>query len=654
MTISREERDRFGKLARRSAKKRRAGRSFRYRVAGVERLEQLLLLSTVAEIEPNDTLPLATPFTLTQDPAGSNFYTGLGLGSIGTTSDVDYWAFSGHAGENVTVSADGGTSNNSAYIELRNASDTIIAQAGDTTSGHPQISNFTLPNEGTYYVKVRTYNSGYTLSSYDVRVDLPFGFSGEAEPNDTIATASPIVLSPGSSGHASGVISGNITTSTDLDTVSLGNLRAGDQIDVSLPSTLKPAVSTLDPKIQILNPAGAVVATATGYGQSNGVNHAKFTATADNVYYARVSANTGSTAGDQALYLLQADIQAAGTPTVIGTTLPTSTLVNNALSFDGVTNHVSVPDSASLHASSVTLETWFNASKLDSSLHHLIGKQLGAADNDSYGIWYQNGNFYGGVGDASGNATISFGFTPVVGTWYHIALTYDPVAGTETLLLNGSPVATGTTNKVVAYDTNPLIIGGDTTSGLFSYAWAGKLDEVRVWNFARSAEDIQADMGRVLTGSESGLVAYYRLEAGSGATAADLTSNHNNGTLGGLYAKYVPVWTPSGAPSLGGALKFSNTGTDLVLPDNLIHASTTLTLEMWFKTTSPGVLFGYQNAGYPASAGNAVPGLYVGADGKLRGEFYQGSASPITSSGVVNNGAWHQVALVGNVNTQSL
>src|SRR5206468_4069130 len=93
---------------------------------------------------------------LTQGPAG--FYTSLGTGAIGTTSDVDYWRFSALKGDRVSIAGDGGINANSAYVELRNAGDTIISQAGDYNGGHALISNFTVTTDGTYYVKVRTWN----------------------------------------------------------------------------------------------------------------------------------------------------------------------------------------------------------------------------------------------------------------------------------------------------------------------------------------------------------------------------------------------------------------------------------------------------------------------------------------------------------------
>ena len=570
--------------------RKRHGQRFRGRQAAlamvpkVERLEQLLMMSTVAEVEPNDTLALATAFKLTEDPAGSKFYTSLGTGAIGTTTDVDYWGFSAHAGDAVTISGDGGSANNSIVVELRDGSDQIIAQASDYSTGHPQISNFVLPNEGTYYVKARPYN-GATLSSYDVRVDLPRGgVSGESEPNATIATASPITLVPGASGHAVGVASGNITTASDVDTFSLGSLRAGDQVDVAIPSALKPGVSTLDPKIQILNPAGAVVATASGYGLTNGTNHAKFTATIGDVYYVQVSANTAATVGPQALYLLQADVQSASTASVIGTSLPTATLANNALVFDGVNDHVTVPDSPSLRSTSVTLESWVNFSKLDSSLHEVIGKQVGTGDSDSYGLYYQNGSLLAGVGDSSGFSSFSGSFTPTVGTWYHLAFTYDSTTKIEALYVNGNLLATATTTKVIGYDANPFIIGGDTTSGVLSYPFAGRIDEVRVWNLARPRSDIQADLGRVLSGTEAGLSAYYRFEAGSGTTAADLTSNKNDGTLGGLNIAYQPSWS-SGVPAVAGStgsLSFDGVNDYALAPDSpSLRPASALTVAAW-------------------------------------------------------------------------
>jgi hypothetical protein len=56
----------------------------------------------------------------------------------------------------------------------------------------------------------------------------------------------------------------------------------------------------------------------------------------------------------------------------------------------------------------------------------------------------------------------------------------------------------------------------------------GDLDEIRIWNVARSPEDIQAARNKRLTGKEPGLVAYWTFDDG---TAKDFSTNGNNGVL---------------------------------------------------------------------------------------------------------------------------
>ncbi|MEV4181626.1 LamG-like jellyroll fold domain-containing protein [Streptosporangium canum] len=72
-----------------------------------------------------------------------------------------------------------------------------------------------------------------------------------------------------------------------------------------------------------------------------------------------------------------------------------------------------------------------------------------------------------------------------------------------------------------------------------------------------------------------------------------------------------------------------------------------MSIETWFKTTDSGLIF---------SSGD-VPGLYVGVDGKLRGQL-QGSGegatyTPVTSAQAVNDGQWHHAVITatGNVTT---
>jgi hypothetical protein len=203
-------------------------------------------------------------------------------------------------------------------------------------------------------------------------------------------------------------------------------------------------------------------------------------------------------------------------------------------------------------------------------------------------------------------------------------------------------------------------------------AFTGAMDEVRIWSAARTADEIQDDGNHALSGDEPGLEAYYRFDEGQGTTAFDLTSHHRDATLasnGGSLPTWsteatLPAWAPLAIDLSGdgptpnpigpwqgpGGAGVRLDGSDYVsLPNDLIrNYRNAETIEAWFQTTSGGVILGYQGGSPDSGQPNGwVPALYVGTDGLLHGDLYwDGSQSPITSRGPVNDGAWHHVALV--------
>ena len=126
------------------------------------------------------------------------------------------------------------------------------------------------------------------------------------------------------------------------------------------------------------------------------------------------------------------------------------------------------------------------------------------------------------------------GFAVTAGQWHHLAATYDGT--TMRLYRDGVAYTTPTVHagSLSNYATNLAI--GAALSGAANPT-DGTIDEVRIWNGARSAGEIQANMDQALTGSESGLVGYWRFDTGSGLSAVDSTVNGNDGTLTG-----GPAW----------------------------------------------------------------------------------------------------------------
>lgn len=126
------------------------------------------------------------------------------------------------------------------------------------------------------------------------------------------------------------------------------------------------------------------------------------------------------------------------------------------------------------------------------------------------------------TGQAGGARALKINHTFATGTWKYITVTYDMDTGTAIFYVNGLNVGVSTGGPL--YLTNggaQFRIGSNQEGGFYH---DGNLDEVRVWSKVRTQEEIQADMNRVLTGSEEGLEGYWRMEN----NYQDLSPNGNH------------------------------------------------------------------------------------------------------------------------------
>ena len=120
--------------------------------------------------------------------------------------------------------------------------------------------------------------------------------------------------------------------------------------------------------------------------------------------------------------------------------------------------------------------------------------------------------------------------TLIANTWNHFALVVvrDAVAANQRLHLyvnGGAPataVATVWSNSFISsIPTDPTLLGtGRADAGTLQSPLTGRLDEIRIWNYARTQTEILADKNRELT-SAPGLVHRWGLNEATGTTTAD-------------------------------------------------------------------------------------------------------------------------------------
>lgn len=157
---------------------------------------------------------------------------------------------------------------------------------------------------------------------------------------------------------------------------------------------------------------------------------------------------------------------------------------------------------------------------------------------------WSSGVLYWDFGNNSGAGGGRLSYTPpepIVGTWQHFAFTAHQSPPGMWIYRNGILEVSKNQSSPFTPGTYNLLIGALT---------AGQIADFRIWNRARAAAEIQADMNRRLVGNGPNLVAYWPLDEGSGTTVQDATGNGHDGILEGEPQWMVSTLPPAGAVCL--------------------------------------------------------------------------------------------------------
>ncbi len=236
---------------------------------------------------------------------------------------------------------------------------------------------------------------------------------------------------------------------------------------------------------------------------------------------------------------------------------------HTALFFDGLTEHartLEVEPALGVGGPPTrgfSLECWFRKEGAGATagsgsggitVHPLIAKGRGESDNNPSDCNYLFGVTMDGLIAADFEAYPTPGVVagganfPVYGThepiqngrWYHGAVTYDGVQGVWKLYLDGELVGTRETvpGAMPRYDSNHAFAIGAAmnTSSQRAGSFFGAIDEVRIWNYTRTAEEI-AGSKHASVPSAPGLVARFGLDEGTGE---QITSS-SGGTLAQVF-----------------------------------------------------------------------------------------------------------------------
>ncbi|MFI9388969.1 polymorphic toxin-type HINT domain-containing protein [Kutzneria sp. NPDC052558] len=146
---------------------------------------------------------------------------------------------------------------------------------------------------------------------------------------------------------------------------------------------------------------------------------------------------------------------------------------------------------------------------------------------------------------------------------------------------------------------------------------------------------------------------YWRLGDSSGSEARSEVGVN----LGSDKGTYQNVTLGTAGPVAGStAATFNGSTSSVTLPAGTLKKDRNIAVSLWFRTAKSGPLMALQNKamGTDTPPTNATPMLYIGSDGKLRGQLWTGHVAPITTGQAVNDGRWHQAVLTGAMTTQAM
>jgi len=331
-------------------------------------------------------------------------------------------------------------------------------------------------------------------------------------------------------------------------------------------------------------------------------------------------------------------------------------------SFNGSNDYISISANSSINfnqANAFSINAWVKTNTVSSGVAQtIVEKHENVTNEFLYALTLNNSNpakFEFTVAKQNVSAiTKTATNAALANTWYHVVGVSD---GTQIFLYingvqDGSPASI--TFSSATQSVASLYFGRQYNNANF---FNGQIDDVRIYNYARSSKQIVEDMngGHPAGGSPVGSqVGYWRFDEGQGSTVnnAGIGGISLNGNLG--VGNSAPLWSNSG--KFDKALSFDGSNDYAEIPDNAnLDITGELTFSYWVKLISTqninygGVskyanMTGYSNQrayGCWFILDSTQPSCTISDDGTANANHY----TSVSSANNIGTNAWTHIVL---------
>lgn len=304
-----------------------------------------------------------------------------------------------------------------------------------------------------------------------------------------------------------------------------------------------------------------------------------------------------------------------------------------SLNFDGVADYAEVTGGASLQKRSFTVEFWAKLNAV--GINQTVISQ-GTDPVQKMTIGFDNTNkLIFTLGNQTATSTFA---VPTPTNWLHYAIVYD-YANTDAILYVNGTLAGANNSFFIDYTGSGKLAFGKTLPTNTNFL-NGNLQEVRLWNEARTITEINITMNKVLSRNQSGLMYNWKMDEADGVVSNDDIRSRNADIYGATWQV-----NPNGY-----AAQFDGVDDNVqVSAGNItITKEMDFTLEFWFNSTQSGAATLFANGKGDGVGADSLNAWNIQKDASGMIHVYHKGIDFVATNTNNFDGNWHHFALIMN------